>query len=179
MLDEWQWKTIPWLECSRTPKDPLLDLFIEISRLFDTFDKLRNGCLRAGTRDLMEHLVEKFCCLSVELGSWYHTTGSCKESRIMTAMAEEDKATSMEHLAGAQLLVLYWCGLLLSLELRQAVSEFQEARMLADVPTVEGVQTICRKILRVIAMFLSPHSGWFGTNLAAFPLFLIHGFVQR
>lgn len=127
----------------------------------------------------MQYLVEKFCHLSIELGSWYSTTGSCIESRIMTTMAEEDQATSVEHLAGAQLLGLYWCCLLLSIELRQAASEFQEAWTRVDVPTTEGTQSICRKILNVITMFLSPRSGWLGTNLAACPLLLIYNYIHK
>jgi hypothetical protein len=179
VLGERQWKTLPWLQRSKTPKDVLLDLFVELPRLFETFDRFRKGCRADDTLDLMQHLVKNCLHLSNELVSWHLSTGSHIESRVITTMAGEDKRASVEHLASAQLLGLYWCCLLLFLELRQTAAQFQEARILANIPTIEGAQTICSKILQVITMLLGPNSGWLGINLAACPLLLIHNYIQR
>jgi hypothetical protein len=179
VLGEWKWKTLPWLERSKTPKDLLLDLFIEIPRLFETLNELRDRCQHDGSGDLMQHIITRCCHLSDELGSWYLTTGSDIESRVTMTMAEEDKAVSAEHLASTQLLVLYWCCLILSIELRQAAPELHKAWVLPKILATEGAQTICRNILKGIAMFLNPQAGWLGTNLAVCPLLLIHNYIQR
>lgn len=97
----------------------------------------------------------------------------------MTATTEQTNTASVENLASAQLLSLYWCCLLLTIELRQTAPELKEAWTLAEVPVIDDAQIICRNIFGVVAMFLNVETGWFGTNLAACPLLLIHDFLQR
>jgi hypothetical protein len=55
----------------------------------------------------------------------------------MMATADEDKTASVEDLVSAQLLRLYWCCLFLSIGVRQATPELQEAWILAEIPTTE------------------------------------------
>ncbi|CAI6311858.1 unnamed protein product [Periconia digitata] len=174
-----QWKTVPWLGRSKTPKDLLLDLFIEIPRLFETLDTLRTRSQYDDEQELIQPLMADCRQLGNELKSWYLKTGSKTESHVRKAMVEKDGRASVEHLASAQLIVLYWCCLLLCTELQRALAERYESCITAEILNTKDLQTICGNILEVIAIFLNPHSGWFGANLAACPLLLVYNQIER
>jgi len=153
----------------------LLDVYVEIPGLFETFDKIREGSLENSKGELTQHLVCKCWQIKHELRSWYVATGSSIESLIRKVTAEGD-AASVEHMASAQLLVLYWCCLLHYNQLRQ---EAEEVGIQAQIPPAEeDAQIICQSILGVMAMFLNPCSGWFGINIAAFPMVVIFNHIQ-
>ena len=178
MFGEPEWKTVPWYEIPKTPKDMLLDVYVEIPWLFETFDKIRKGVWGDSRGEVVQHLVCKCWQIRHELRSWYVTTGSNIEYLVREVTGEGDSTASLEHMANAQLLVLYWCCLLHYSQLWHEIFESEQG-MLAQIPPVEeDTQTTCRIILGVIAMFLKPSSGWFGINIAAFPLFVIFNHIQ-
>lgn len=68
------------------------------------------------------HLVYKCSQIRDGLRSWYSRIGSSIESLTAKMVAEQDKP-SIEHMASAHLLVIYWCCLLHYTEIRWEVLE--------------------------------------------------------
>jgi len=59
VFGEPEWKTVPWLEIPKTPKDMLLDVYVEIPGLFETSDKIRGSPPGDIIGELIHHLVCK------------------------------------------------------------------------------------------------------------------------
>jgi hypothetical protein len=172
------WKTVPWCEIPKTPKDILVDVLVEIPGLFETFDKLSEGYQKDEEGDLISRFVRVSWQIDDELKSWYATTGSGLESLVKKVVAKEKKA-SIEHLASAQLLLLYWCGVLLYREVWQAVCKSAHAGgVQAQIPPPEDAQFMWENILEVMTMLLKPCSGFFGINIAAFPMTVIFNHIH-
>lgn len=179
MFAEPEWKTLPWHEIPKTPKDTLVDVYVEIPGLFEISDKIREDPQEHSRGKLIHHFVSKCWQIRYELQRWYITTGSSIESLIGKIMAEGDRTASVEHMASAQLLVLYWCCLLHYSQLRQEAFESENVGMQAQIPVAEeDPQTTCRNILRVMVLFLNPCSGWFGINIAALPMVVVSNHIQ-
>jgi len=179
VLAEPEWKTLPWFEISKTPKDTLVDVYVEIPGLFETSDKIREDSEEHSRGKLIDHFVSRCWQIRYELKRWYTTTGSGIESLIGRIMAKGDRTASVEHMASAQLLVLYWCCILHYSQLRQEVFESENLDMQVQIPAAEeDAQTTCGNILRVMVLFLNPCSGWFGINIAALPMVAVFNHIQ-
>jgi len=177
MFGEPEWKTVPWHELAKSPKDMLLDVYVEIPGLFETFDKLQKSYQEDARGALAQHLICKCLVIKDELRSWYVATGSHIEFLIGKIIADGDETASLEHMAIAQLLVLYWCCLLHYSQLYDEASE-SEPGIQAQIPVADDAQVTLGKVLGVITMFLKPWSGWFGINIAAFPMVVILNYIQ-
>lgn len=167
MLAKPDWKTIPWQDTPKTAKDELIDVLVEIPGLLEHVDYLQTFSHADKKKaELHQQLVNRLLLLDRDLRIWYNSFGSRLDLTTEKIMIDTRRPPSGEELAAAHLLVIYWCCLLLYNQVRQALPQ-------ADVPQSHSLKTLCKNILRVIRVFLGLNSGWYGINIAAFPLGLV------
>ena len=152
VLQNVDWMTIPWFDVPKTPLDHLVDLVAEIPRLLE-------GLRCPGTREtglvqclaLVAHLESWFDKMSPELG-------------VEEVLRSSDALSSASDLAKTHVLVLFWAiCLLLRHTLLGLLPETQLSSRF-------HLHVLRQNILKALPTFFRPEAGWYGVNIAVFPL---------
>ncbi|KAH8680733.1 hypothetical protein BX600DRAFT_543431 [Xylariales sp. PMI_506] len=173
------WKTMPWLKIPKTPKDYLLDIVIEIPGLFEMLDMFGTECERSNGAGSKLYFCKMCRGISDGLRTWYNTTGSTIESLICANLSSGSTVTSVEDVAKGQLLLIYWCCIILYRELHEAVMGLLVDGEIIASPPPEDADAACRKILQVLAIFLNPWPSFFDINIAGFPLLFVNSYIKK
>ncbi|SPN99061.1 uncharacterized protein DNG_02100 [Cephalotrichum gorgonifer] len=157
-LNEPEWRTIPWKDIPKTPKDFLGDIFAEVPGIFAELDELRTTT-DADIMDIRQQaLILKCQRLEREWVNWgrEHTPTT---SPIISGTAQT--ANIWSHFASATIMSAYWSTgifILATLNLASGTQDLGVALARMD-PRV-----CCRKLAEIIPTFLSEHSGDFGIH---------------
>jgi len=159
-----EWKTIPWQEHTKTPKDSLLDILVDTPGLFEDFDVM-NSCHDQEERETRRiELVEECWRFDKELMKW-HATTPLAEGLSKPTPQDNAATVSTEVLAAAHLATLYWTTCLIVYATLAAA-----AGPGAQLPVRVDPKIYCRHIASNVSIFFHPAVGTFRVHLATFPI---------
>lgn len=173
-----EWKTIPWELHSKTQKDRLLDILIEIPTLLEESDLLLRSSDNNNDETQEEEkyhrqrrLIDHCWLCDEQLTQWYETMTLCKENSQAFKATKNSIMVDTMDLGSVHLMTLYWstCVLLYGV-LRQTIDPQEDIDLL---PKRTDIKTYCRKIVRAIPLFFHPAVGAFRAYLSTFPMYVV------
>ncbi|CAH0051292.1 unnamed protein product [Clonostachys solani] len=175
-----EWKTIPWSEIPKTPRDTLFDIMLELPGLFEESDRIK--ALGDGDEHLAHAqslLVGKCCKLHEDLQAWAERDG--KQALELAESVNWEKAdtasstTSSEEFALGHLLMLHHASRIILYDaLRSQTGSNVEA-----IPEYTDPLLYCRKMGNFIPFFLVPNAGSVFLDMAIFPITVALDYLSR
>ena len=163
-----EWKTAPWSEIPKTPKDALMDIMVDLPGLMEQFDTM-NTCVDPQLQlQLIQQLYDQCWAHHVELQNWATTVGkpsvTFAESLTRTDNLEYQNPSTMEF-ALAGLGTLYWtaCAILYDTHQRTAIH-------LQALPPAMSPRRYIHKVAQVVPYFKAPGIGHFYQSMVAVPV---------
>ncbi|KAL2204887.1 hypothetical protein CC79DRAFT_1335467 [Sarocladium strictum] len=156
-----EWKTIPWQGIDKTPKDTLLDIFVDIPEVLEGLDALYGLDDNPPKRDHLRHsFLERVTGYERELQNWYEQTSRTDPWICVDTSHPRNEVG----LAGAHLMALYWSARLALFNTRRLpIFPTNKAQNMADAEVFK------ERIMPLIARLTEEKSGWFGRQAAVFP----------
>ncbi|KAK2787101.1 hypothetical protein FQN52_007367 [Onygenales sp. PD_12] len=165
VLSNPEWKTVPWREIPKTPKDRLIDIFVEIPTLLENLDIMR-GCQEADTREALQHELLQTCWeLERELINWRIHLG-IKDPTYTLGTTDPSSPYSLEHLAACHIMCLYWSASIILYSTLHIVSNNPPT----PLPPHTEPRIYCRRIAEAVPLLLHPLAGGYGVHLTSFPV---------
>ncbi|EER44735.1 conserved hypothetical protein [Histoplasma capsulatum H143] len=162
ILSNPEWKTIPWNEIPKTPKDLLIDILVEIPTFLEKMDIMR-ACLDQEIQEFQRRDLLQSCWeLENELVSWRIEVGITDPTYSLDA---EHSTFSLDYLAACHIMCLYWAICIIL---------YSSLRILSCPQVILPPQTdpriYCGRIAKAMPLLLHPQSGAYGVHLASFPV---------
>ncbi|RXG50452.1 hypothetical protein VDGE_04829 [Verticillium dahliae] len=165
-----EWKTIPWTNAAKLPKDLLLDIFVDIPGLLEDLDALAL-CDDAASRPLLYARLVADCWRTDErLVSWFEEQSP--RAHLEAIKEREYKEPTPEDTAVAMSMSLYWTACLLTYSTLILVLTSNPTSPL-DVTTLPermSLNSYCAAIADILEIFFQPSSGIFSVQLVPLPL---------
>lgn len=167
VLGNTNWRTVPWTNRPKTPKDLIFDILDDIVGILEDFDSA-NALSEPAERDAAYLRVVDACWAVDSSLMWWLENFAPKEDCI-SRMGTEN--TTAEDVAIAHIMSNYWAACLLAYAtLRQAVSASSIAFTLSTLPERTDPHVFCARVIDAKGVLLSPSAGVFGTYGQVFPL---------
>ncbi|KAK1982064.1 hypothetical protein LZ30DRAFT_718345 [Colletotrichum cereale] len=159
------WKTVPWQDIPKTPKDVLIDIFVDVPGLLGDFDRMRN-CKDELEKDLRRIRLVKECWrIDGELTWWLENLSPNKELEELMARGLDNPSAC--DVAVASIMALCWTVALLSYgTLRLAIGK----KAGLELPGRTDPLIYCTKIANIVDVFFHPSAGTFGIQSAPLPI---------
>ncbi|KAF5536397.1 c6 zinc finger domain-containing protein [Fusarium mexicanum] len=159
-----EWKSIPWSKISKSPKDELVDILLEIPGLLEDLGLHLND-------QTQEQLQTRCRICDTQLRRWSTSSGEASVSfadRLISTNTSQVSNPSPEDFAMAHLSMIYWatCSML-----------YQIMHRTADDDTDPWLY--CHKILLMVAFFQRPDMGAIFINFVGFPVGVVVSFLAR
>ncbi|KAL6790358.1 hypothetical protein GGI42DRAFT_336920 [Trichoderma sp. SZMC 28013] len=157
------WKQVPWSLEPKSATDSLVDILVDIPTVLEKLDDLQDETDREKIRKRQEALVQTCRKYDRDLFAWYTSFGPNQMAEDFDY--EPDTEISMEDIARAHTLNLYWttCLILYNVMRRATVSQ-------TELPTRVDPLTCCRHIARSLPVFLKESVGLWGLSIVLFPV---------
>ncbi|KAH8649982.1 hypothetical protein BX600DRAFT_473907 [Xylariales sp. PMI_506] len=180
ILGQQGWKTTPWEKISKSPKDMLLDVMVDIPEILELSDILWANRSQQYSSDMLQYLKSRHALLKAKLTDWYRVSGLRIEAVLQNVAAYDASDVTISDLGQLHHLLLYWCCLLFCSEVHTAIFNLEQP--LTDpgnlFPLWDDGLVIYRSLLRALPLFLNGYSGWFGLHLATLPMVVMYRYVR-
>ncbi|KAK5653947.1 hypothetical protein OQA88_7872 [Cercophora sp. LCS_1] len=171
VLDTAEWKTLPWSEIPKTPKDLLLDIMVEMPGFLEHLNTL-NACTDATLQDkLQEDLRAKCWQYDEKLARWRDTVGITDPSYQIYS---GNTLPSVELVSVSQLMSLYWCICVVVYSTLHFTSGSAAAELLPHMDP----RLYCRRIAGAIPILLHPLAGHYGAQVSNLPTVIALTYLQ-
>ncbi|CAG9975273.1 unnamed protein product [Clonostachys byssicola] len=174
-----EWKTIPWSEIPKTPRDTLLDIMLEFPGLFEESDRIK--VMSDGDEQLAHAqwlLREKCYRLHEDLQAWAGRDGKKALELELVNGEETDTAsstTSSEEFAMGHLLMLHHASRIILYDaLRSHTGSHVEA-----IPGYVDPRLYCRRMGNFIPFFLVPNAGSVFLDMTILPITVALEYLSR
>jgi hypothetical protein len=162
-LSEPEWKTVPWSEIEKNPRDYLLDILVDVPSILEGISAL-SKCEQPQQREKNRKLLRKAMQgITTRLLEW---NAKYEVPIIPESVTSELPATvSAEELAAAHVMSLYWASCIRMFNIHRKLlgpGERPEHRLSPD--------QLCKDLVRAIRLFLHPSVGLFRQNITPFPM---------
>ncbi|OJD13437.1 hypothetical protein AJ78_06110 [Emergomyces pasteurianus Ep9510] len=162
ILSNPEWKTVPWSEIPKTPKDFLLDILVEIPTLLENLDIMR-ACPDPEIQKLQQYELLHACWeLESEVTRWRFELGITDMTYSLDA---EQSSFSFDYLAASHIMCLYWAICIIIYSSLRILSSPQVV-----LPPHTDPRIYCCRIAKAMPLLLHPRSGAYGVHLASFPV---------
>ncbi|KAK2017384.1 hypothetical protein LZ32DRAFT_688283 [Colletotrichum eremochloae] len=159
------WKTVPWQDVPKTPKDILVDIFVDVPGLLEDFDHMRNCNEEFEKESQRTRLIQECWRIDEELTWWLENLSPKKEFEELMARGLDNPSAC--DVAVASIMSLYWAVALLSYStLRLAMGKTAGLAL----PERTDPYVYCTKIANIVDVFFHPSGGTFGIQSAPFPI---------
>lgn len=187
-LSSLKWKIIPWSTHSKSPKDELIDILVDIPEILEDIVSLRTLSSQPEKQYLLRQAVEEKCWrCDRQLLSWSTSCGNATvafvESLITAHSTEENSKNSAPpatDLAMAHLGMIYWTTYSL---VSQMLSSLSGASPPGEdknrLPPRIDAHLYSRKVALLIPYFKSPAVGSFLLSFIGFPVAVAASFLAR
>ncbi|KAJ5927865.1 hypothetical protein N7466_006821 [Penicillium verhagenii] len=162
VLSQPRWMTEPWIHYSKTPKDLLIDILLEIPSIYVAIDKM-NAEMDPDTNKLyLADVRSKVLEISQNLVDWEMKFGA--SNFITDSDWHFPQRTGTDEIAVAHVKSIYWAICIL-------VSDALPTSLAADGCAHQlEPKKCCQNIIHCMPLFLHPASGIFRQHLIPFPL---------
>ncbi|OHW99125.1 C6 zinc finger domain-containing protein [Colletotrichum incanum] len=159
------WKTVPWQNIPKTPKDVLVDIFVDVPGLLEDLDHLRS-CKDSFEKELRRMELIKECWrIDEELNWWLDNLSPKRELEELMARGLDNPSAC--DVVVASIMSLCWTISLLSYStLRLAIGE----KTGLELPKRTDPSIYCTKIANIVDIFFHPSAGTFGIQSAPLPI---------
>lgn len=165
--------TIPWQTIPKTPKDLVVDIIMETTGLLEDVDTLKAEDDPESRDVLHRELVQKCWALEAELAAWL---GTVRLSDPTYALNVSDARFSMDLLAAAHIMCIYWCACIVTYS---TLRDFLSPAEIAMLPPHMDPRLYFRRIAEAVTVLLHPSSGMYGAQLTYFPTAVVGIYLQR
>ncbi|KAK0732018.1 hypothetical protein B0H67DRAFT_92482 [Lasiosphaeris hirsuta] len=155
-----EWKTIPWRCIPKTPKDLLLDTFVEMPGLLQDVDEMRAD--PPGHPTLRHELVRRCWRYESELSAWRARAGIADPAYRLELGVGSPPALDL--VAASHILCVYWSMCIIVYSTLHSLSADK-----TTLPERANPRVYCRRIAEAVPVLLHPRSGAYGMHLANFP----------
>ncbi|KAL4878812.1 hypothetical protein BJY04DRAFT_195122 [Aspergillus karnatakaensis] len=155
-----EWKTIPWLQQPKTPRDHLFDVLLDLTGLFEDLD-LMKICPNPGKKELAKkHIIDRFFQLHQDLLAWEILYSPPYEPPL-----QPPETVRPQEIAGAHLMTTYWASVIIvASNLQSLVGPDNELELGVDL------DLFCSKLIRSSRLFVHPSLGLFRTHITTYPM---------
>lgn len=169
VLNNEEWKTLPWRNRIKTPNDSLLDIFCEIPELLEAVDKIDSSALsERRMEELRIQIVAKCWTLHFQLQDWLVANPT---SIYTPPTADSTTLVDFPDIEIACLTVRYW---VLALFLYSCLDTSSGIPLGTDTSTLYAnrphPRMFARFIARSVSYFLQERYGITGAMAISFPL---------
>jgi hypothetical protein len=162
VLNEPEWKTIPWTNSPKNAKDLLGDIFAEIPGMLGELDMMRAATDLHRKETRKAKLVAQCRRLEKDWLRWGQESAPQKSPIAPDTM---QPTPIIDHLSSAQIMSSYYAvGIFL-----YSISHLATGQSVPD----RIILRLCRKIVEIIPTFLNPYAGSFGIHGAIFPSIVV------
>ena len=155
--------TEPWSHHSKTRKDLLIDIMLEIPNLYEVFDSMERQIDPKIRSIYRRNLQSKLACALDNLKTW-KLNGITSVGTLPGSNWQVPGKVTSDEIAEAHVLTLYWATSILLWGICQKAPNSDWETTLLDV------DDHCRSIIHHIPLFLHPSTGMFRQHLVPFPL---------
>jgi hypothetical protein len=177
-LSESAWKTIPWLKIPKTPKDYLIDAFVDIPTLLEEVDCLRQaGTDAAQTTKTMQSLMGHYARIDRALRAWLADMAPLEE--LSELRARGFSHPTLDDIAVAHTMTLFWaCCILTYSTAHLARATCRSVAWPAPPGPHTNPRPYCEQVAELCDVFFQPEARAFGLASAPFPLGIALAFVM-
>ncbi|GKT65480.1 C6 zinc finger domain protein [Colletotrichum tofieldiae] len=159
------WKTVPWQNVAKTPKDVLVDIFVDVPGLLEDLDHLRSCKDDFEKESRRLRLIKECWRIDEELNWWLDNLSPRKELEELMARGLDNPSAC--DVVVASIMSLCWTISLLSYStLRLAIGE----KTGLELPKRTDPLIYCAKIASIVDIFFHPSAGTFGIQSAPLPI---------
>lgn len=176
-LSDMPWKTLPWSQHEKTPRDHLIDILIDIPTLFEGLDNMLAINDPVQREQLRQRVWKGYLQLDRLLVDWHE---KCAPTEDMSPWhldgTKIPQTITPSDLVAAHLITLYWTTCIILYGLVRDVllsSKTDSPRLLPPgdgESTDKDPNTACRKLIKTLPIFFHPDTGTFRVHLATFPM---------
>ncbi|KAF2729457.1 hypothetical protein EJ04DRAFT_66749 [Polyplosphaeria fusca] len=169
VLNNEEWKSVPWRRIPKTPKDSLMDVMMGVPELHELQDILTSSeNMSPGEREATR---DKIAALYWKLDHQLQTWSALNDSHIHHPDTEDPIPITFSNLtlADMQITVLYWAICVKLYEILHQVLDDQPTSPPLSSST-RSPRLYARRIARAIEVFFQPEWGTFGATVTAFPV---------
>ena len=163
-----EWKTDPWSELTKTPKDVLLDILIEFPGLIEQFD-IMETCNDPEAKAQLSQQINEWCWkYDAELQDWVTTIGALPVAFAESQLTKDRidcEAPSTEDFALAHLGTLYWTACALLYDALHLTAIDRET-----LPERLDPRLYVHKVARILPYFQVPSVGEFYLSIVTTPI---------
>jgi hypothetical protein len=164
-LAEPAWMMIPWSKSSKTHKDKLVDIFVEIPSLLEDLDHLK----QSPTEQLYRQFMTDYARIDLGLTAWLQNHAPVQHLDILQARGHINPTA--EDLAVAQIMSLFWTmSILAHNAMLLAVTLDPSSSPLSHLPPHTNPRQYCTFIADIVEVFFQPEAGIFGMQAVPFPV---------
>jgi hypothetical protein len=162
-LCEEQWKTLPWAQQPKTPRDHIIDILVDVPSLLEGIDNLEK-CTESGERHILKtHLLSQYRKIDECLIKWNTNFGAIRK-RFQLA-TDIPRSLTVSELGAAHVMTLYWTTCLCVYGLVGSI-------LCPDEP-LQGQKDLletCRLTIQTVPIFCHPSVGIFRVQVASTPM---------
>jgi len=159
------WKTVPWQDVPKTPKDVLVDIFVDVPGILEDLDCMRNCKDEFEKESRRTRLVRECWRIDEELTWWLGNLSPKQELEELMARGLDNPSAC--DVAVASIMTLCWTVALLSYStLRLAIGK--NAGL--ELPERTDPFIYCTKIANIAEVLFHPSAGTFGIQSAPLPI---------
>lgn len=165
-LSSYEWKTIPWQNLKKSPKDTLFDMLVDMPGLLEELDALREGEIH---HDSCQAFLRRLLEYNASLQRWYQHTSLTTPWLCSNTLLSHNEIG----VAGAHLMALYWAA-------RLAVFNILQLPIFSTYVAEDHAlgKDFHAHIVSLMGRLMENQSGWFGRQAAVFPSCVVHCFVE-
>lgn len=161
---------MPWSEESKSPRDDLIDILVQIPALFEDIDVL---ALRAESRgDMISRIRGTYASIDADLVKWRET--KFPQDQLNALQARSNLIPTSSNVWAAHLLTLFWTASLVTHNMMRVASaiapEMWVDTTLPEACSRSSLDSYCENIAGVVGVLFHPTAGIFGSQFALFPI---------
>ncbi|CAI6099047.1 unnamed protein product [Clonostachys chloroleuca] len=172
-----EWKTVPYEDIPKSPKDIIADITLELPELYSDLN-IAKACPKDGERlAQLETIASKSWLLDFRLRTWAATTGLQIREFVKRKIATGSSTTVMssEEYALANVSLLYWITCISLYDILEMTGDTFESPW----PEHASPLIYCRELAAFVHFLLAPQAGCQVTNFVFLALDVAVRFLEK
>ncbi|KAL4784681.1 hypothetical protein BJX76DRAFT_367430 [Aspergillus varians] len=162
-----EWRTIPWLQQGKNPRDHLMDILLDLTGIFEDLD-LMKSCEQIFEKELLrQQIIDGLLQMYQDLITW-----QLMYAPDFEPPTEVPDDVPPHQVAGAHLMTIFWATVIVVASNLQAVWDSTE-----KFDPIFDLDLCCTNIVRTFLIFIHPSLGLFRTHLTTYPMTVVIHYI--